>query len=96
MHPLSVIREQLRPLFEEYVDDPAPYLEMVRPAQDSKFGDFQANFAMPLAKQLGKNPRDLATEFVDKIKLDDVCESMEVAGPGFINFKFKSLKLKSE
>ncbi|MCA9038948.1 MAG: arginine--tRNA ligase [Planctomycetaceae bacterium] len=90
MHPLAVIREQLSPLFQEYVGDPSPYLEMVRPAQDSKFGDFQANFAMPLAKKLGKNPRELATEFVEKLQLGEICETVEVAGPGFINFKFNS------
>ncbi|MEZ6048093.1 MAG: arginine--tRNA ligase [Planctomycetaceae bacterium] len=90
MHPLAVIRENLSPLFLKYVDDPTPFLEMVRPAQDSRFGDFQANFAMSLAKQVGKNPRELAQEFVDQLQLDEICESIEVAGPGFVNFKFKS------
>ncbi|QDU81454.1 Arginine--tRNA ligase [Polystyrenella longa] len=90
MHPLAVIREQLSPLFQEYVEDPTPFLEMVRPAQDTKFGDFQANFAMPLAKKLGKNPRELADEFVEKLQLEGICESVNVAGPGFINFKFNS------
>ena len=37
---------------------------MIRPAQDPKFGDYQANFAMSLGKQLGKPPRDVAAEIV--------------------------------
>ncbi|MEX0792314.1 MAG: hypothetical protein WD045_04225, partial [Pirellulaceae bacterium] len=36
--------------------DTQALLEMIRPATDTKFGDYQANLAMPLAKKLGKNP----------------------------------------
>ena len=67
------------------VDDPKNLLSMIRPAGDSKFGDYQANCAMPLGKQLSKSPRDIATEICESVQLDDLCQKIEIAGPGFIN-----------
>jgi arginyl-tRNA synthetase len=62
---------------------------IVRPATDPKFGDYQANGVMALAKQLKTNPRKLAEQVVEKLSLDDICEPPEVAGPGFINLRLK-------
>ncbi len=73
---------------------------MVGPATDPKFGDYQANGIMSLAKQLEINPRKLAEEIVSKLNteprtpnaeplLSDICEPPEVAGPGFINLRLK-------
>jgi arginyl-tRNA synthetase len=42
--------------------------DMVRPSQDPKFGDYQANFAMPLGKRLGRPPRDVAKQIVDRLQ----------------------------
>jgi arginyl-tRNA synthetase len=60
---------------------------MVRPSQDPKFGDYQANFAMPLGKRLGRPPRDVAAETLVALQLDDLCQPPEIAGPGFINLR---------
>jgi len=51
-------------------------------------GDFATNIAMVLAKQQGANPRELADTIVDALRSDMIAEvaSIEVAGPGFINF----------
>ena len=65
-------------------------LEMIRPAQDAKFGDYQANFAMPLGKQLGRPPREVAAELIAQVDLADMFEPPEVAGPGFINLRVKN------
>jgi arginyl-tRNA synthetase len=43
-------------------------VEMVRPSQDAKFGDYQANCAMPLAKKLGRSPREIATDLVRRLE----------------------------
>ncbi|HVC93670.1 MAG TPA: arginine--tRNA ligase [Pirellulales bacterium] len=59
----------------------------VRPSQDAKFGDYQANCAMPLGKRLGRAPRDVAVELVAKLSLGDLCLPAEIAGPGFINLR---------
>ncbi len=63
---------------------------IVRPAADPKFGDYQVNGVMPLAKKLKTNPRKLAEEVVKKLNLSDMCEPPEVAGPGFINLRLKA------
>lgn len=53
----------------------------------SQFADFQSNAALPLAKKLGKAPRDIANEIVGHLNVDGVAEPPTVSGPGFINFK---------
>lgn len=60
---------------------------VVRP---SDHADAQINGALALAKQLGCNPRDLATEIVESGELDEMCSTIEVAGPGFINITFSN------
>ncbi len=62
---------------------------IVRPATDAKFGDYQANGVMALAKQLKSDPRKLAEDVVKKLELDDICQPPQVAGPGFINLQLK-------
>lgn len=62
---------------------------MVKPATDPKFGDYQVNGVMPLAKKIKTNPRKFAEEIKAKLNLDDICEEPEIAGPGFINLRLK-------
>ena len=58
---------------------------VLRPSGRPDFGYFQANFAMGLAKTLGKNPREVAQLVLDAVDLQGVADHAEVAGPGFIN-----------
>lgn len=58
---------------------------MISVTNNPDFGDYQANLAMSLAKKLGDKPRNIANAIVDKLSLEEVCEKVEVAGPGFIN-----------
>jgi arginyl-tRNA synthetase len=60
---------------------------LVRPTQDPRFGDFQANVAMGLAKRLGTKPRDVAETLVAALDVHDVAAPPTVAGPGFVNFR---------
>jgi len=62
---------------------------IVRPATDPKFGDYQANGVMALAKQIKTNPRKLAEAVVAQLDISDLCEPAEIAGPGFINLRLK-------
>ncbi|NVK24633.1 MAG: arginine--tRNA ligase [Gammaproteobacteria bacterium] len=64
---------------------PAPLARSSRP----EFGEYQFNGAMALAKMLKSNPRQIATQIVELVNLDDVAESLDIAGPGFINVKLK-------
>jgi arginyl-tRNA synthetase len=63
---------------------------IVRPATDAKFGDYQVNGVMALAKKLKTNPLKLAEEVVKNLDLSDICGPPEVAGPGFINLRLKT------
>lgn len=90
MNLLTQIKQRFAPALAGLTSDVPALLEMIRPAQDSKFGDFQANFAMPLAKQLGRPPRDVATEVLAKLQIDDLCLAPEIAGPGFINLRLRT------
>ncbi len=62
---------------------------LLRPAGDPKFGDYQCNAAMSLARSLRAKPRDIAQRIVDTVRLDDVTETPEIAGPGFINLRLR-------
>ena len=64
---------------------------IVRPSTDPKFGDYQANGVMALAKKIKTDPRQLAEEVVKNLDVDDICEPPEVAGPGFINLRLKAV-----
>ena len=64
-------------------------LEMIKPIQDPKFGDYQANCAMPLGKRLEQQPRAVAQRIVDAIDIGDICDPPEIAGPGFINLRIR-------
>ena len=61
----------------------------VSAATDTRFGDYQTNVAMILAKQQRANPRQVAQTIIEKLDLADMCESPEIAGAGFINFRLK-------
>ena len=89
MNVLAELRTRFHSALEDLVDDPAPLVDMVRPSQDSRHGDYQANCAMPLAKQLGNPPRDIAAEIIERLEVADLCHEPEIAGPGFINLKLR-------
>ncbi len=62
----------------------------LRPATRPQFGHYQTNVALRLANAEGRPPRDVAADLVAKIDLDDLCEPLEIAGPGFINLRIKA------
>lgn len=61
--------ERLTEIFEQALEKvlgpghsyPTP---LIIPASNPKFGDYQCNVALPLAKELGRNPKELAEEIV--------------------------------
>lgn len=58
---------------------------LLKPTTDERHGDYQLNAALPLAKRLGKNPRDIASSIAEAMSGRDEIEKAEVAGPGFVN-----------
>ncbi len=65
----------------------------VAPTNNDKFGDYQCNAAMELARTLKKAPRQIAQEFADAAELPDFVDKIEIAGPGFINFYLSNIAL---
>ena len=87
MNALAELKLRFSKSLTNFVDDPAELLGMIRPASDTKFGDYQANCAMVLGNRIGRPPREIATELVQSVSLEDVCDRVEIAGPGFINLR---------
>ncbi|MFO0847550.1 MAG: arginine--tRNA ligase [Gemmataceae bacterium] len=94
---------EVRSLFEPALTGIAPdrakvpdLVAMVKPAADPKNGDYQANMAMGLAKQLGKKPPEVAQEIAARLPDNPLVESATVAGPGFINLKLKDTWLAEQ
>jgi arginyl-tRNA synthetase len=85
--PVEVLNQRMQGALvaafgEEYADaDP-----LIRPSQ---FADFQANVAMSLAKRIGRAPREVASSLVEHLELADVCDPVEVSGPGFLNLRLR-------
>lgn len=61
-----------------------------------EFGDFQTNFAMINSKKIGKNPREIASEIINKFKSNNKIDKLEIAGPGFINIYLKNSFINEE
>ena len=74
---------------------PEGYSASVTAAADTRFGDYQTNAAMALAKDLGIAPRELAAEIIELLEIEDICKGPEIAGPGFINFRIKDNAIES-
>lgn len=70
-------------------DLPEGFSASIDQAQNRQFGDYQANAAMVLAKQLKKNPRELAAEIIEHFDGGELCDTPEIAGPGFVNFRIR-------
>lgn len=96
MSTLTELRRRFRDALASLVDDPGDLLDLIRPAQDARFGDYQANCAMPLGKRMGQSPRDVAAAIAERLDLQDMCHAPEIAGPGFINLRLKDNWLAAE
>ncbi|MBD2042505.1 arginine--tRNA ligase [Microcoleus sp. FACHB-672] len=93
--------EQLKTRFNQafiaaFGDEMAGTDAMLVPASNPKFGDYQSNAAMSLAKKLGQKPREIADKLVQNLQIADFCEPPEVAGPGFINLTLKPAYLETQ
>lgn len=63
---------------------------VVEPPRDASHGDMATNAAMVLAKDAKAKPRDLAERIAGLLRQDDLIETVDIAGPGFINLKLKA------
>jgi arginyl-tRNA synthetase len=89
MNILHALEKRLAIALTGLVEDTAKYANMVRPAQDARHGDYQANSAMALSKVLGKKPHEVAQIIVERLEQGDMLHPPEIAGPGFINLRLQ-------
>ena len=77
---------------------PGENFDFVRvvPATDPKFGDYQCNDALKLAKKFKMNPREVGTKVAELLKGESVFEKVEIAGPGFLNLTVSTDWLNSQ
>ncbi|HSW12237.1 MAG TPA: arginine--tRNA ligase [Solimonas sp.] len=84
-HLLDLLRTALDALLAEAGAQAAPAIQLDA-TKDAKFGDFQTNLALQLAKPLGLPPRAVAEKLVKALPASAQVSKVEIAGPGFINF----------
>ncbi len=76
--PILFLNELLQTAFDQLEPGADP---VTRPSDRA---DYQSNGILPLAKRLGRNPRDVAAELIEHLDLANVAQ-VEIAGPGFLN-----------
>jgi arginyl-tRNA synthetase len=83
------IEERLRAAVAQVLPDANLASVQVRPCPDPKFGDYQSNSLMALAKERKSNPRQLAQQVLERLDVEGLTEKAEIAGAGFLNFRAK-------
>jgi arginyl-tRNA synthetase len=87
--PHKLLEQRLHQAVRAALPDADVAAVLVRPCPDPKFGDYQTNALMSLAKARKLNPRQLAGDVVARLQVGDICEKVELAGAGFLNFRLK-------
>jgi arginyl-tRNA synthetase len=98
---MNSIQEQLKTQFSQalvaaFGSQFADTDPMVVPASNPRFGDYQCNIALSLAKELKQKPRDIAQQILDNVDVSALCQPPEIAGPGFINLATKPSYLETQ
>ena len=89
MLPHKQIEQRLQTAVKSVLPDADVSSVLVRPCPDAKFGDYQTTAIMALAKARKANPRQIAESVKAKLDVSDLCDSMDIAGAGFLNFRLK-------
>ncbi len=76
-------------LVAAFGDELAETDPLVAATNNPKFGDYQSNVALSLPKKLKQSPRAIAEKIVEHLPVNDIWETPQIAGPGFINFTIK-------
>jgi len=85
--PVAMLSSLVREWGQTHLDS-LPSAPPAVACQNPDFGHYQSNWALVGAKSLKKNPRELAQSLVDFSRDAEFLESSEIAGPGFVNFRF--------
>lgn len=85
--------QALKTAFDQDISDSEG---LVVSASNTKFGDYQSNVALSLAKPLKQSPRIVAEQLIKALDIRDLCEPPQIAGPGFINLTLKPSFLENK
>ncbi|MGD1085503.1 MAG: arginine--tRNA ligase [Verrucomicrobiota bacterium] len=85
----KILEQRLQEAIAAVLPEADPGGARVRPCPDPRFGDYQSNALMALGKAAKINPRKLAADVAARLDVGEWCESVEVAGAGFLNFWLK-------
>jgi arginyl-tRNA synthetase len=85
----KILEQKLQQAVLAVLPDAGTAAILVRPCPEPKFGDYQTNALMALARARKINPRQLATEVAARLDIAQWCQPVEVAGAGFLNFRLK-------
>jgi arginyl-tRNA synthetase len=80
----AAVSLRFQPAFDAFEPDADPVVRW------SDRADLQVNGVLALAKRLQRKPRELAQEIVAAVELDDLCSTVEVSGPGFVNLTLRT------
>lgn len=89
MLPNQHIQSALQAAVRAVLPDADVSAVLVRPCPDPKFGDYQSNALMALARARKLNPRQLAEQVKARLDVSAWCEPVEIAGAGFLNFRLR-------
>lgn len=67
---------------------------LIEKPADKTHGDFSTPVALQMAREIGKNPREVATRIVNNMEKGEIVDAIEIAGPGFINFRLSKKVLE--
>lgn len=87
------LEQRLQQAVASVVPEADPACVLIRPCPDPKFGDYQTNALIALAKARQISPRQLAEQVKVALNVSDWCESVDIAGAGFLNFRLKPVAL---
>lgn len=94
--PANSVTEQLERIVDAFGLSGAVTVQLERP-RNPDHGDLSTNIALMLAKRVGEKPQSLAQSIIDKLDLDAAgLRAAEIAGPGFINFRYAHGSLQSQ
>jgi arginyl-tRNA synthetase len=91
--PIALLAERFNAAIAAAFPDAGQADPLIAPSKQAHLGDFQSNAAMPLAKRLGQNPRQVAAAIIARLDIADIAEpptEQAIAGPGFINIRLRS------
>ncbi len=87
MRILELFRSRFEAALTGLVSDTHGHAQRVALSKENSHGDYQANLAMGVAKELRKDSVEVANEVLGRLQWDDLCEGVDVAGRGFINLR---------